>query len=82
MNLDGDNILVGFQPVSPQLINTNSCQVEAELVKPDSPEIEKPEFGPRPDTNSAEFNFEKELDCLPFQLNIRKEVKFARDQQS
>ena len=27
MNQDGDNILVGFQPVPPQLININSCQV-------------------------------------------------------
>ena len=29
MDWDGDNLLVGFQPVPPQLINTNSCQVEA-----------------------------------------------------
>ena len=62
MNPDGNNILVGFQPVPPQLINTNSCQVEAGPIQPDSPEIEKPEFGPRPDTNPTEFNFEKELD--------------------
>ena len=76
LNQDGDNISVGFQPVPPQPINTNSCQVEAEANQLDSPEIEKPEFGPRLDTNSAEFNFEKELDQLPFQLNIRKEAKF------
>ena len=59
---DGDNILGGFQPVPPQLINTNSCQVGAEPIHLDSPKIEIPEFGPRLDTNSAEFNFEKELD--------------------
>ena len=76
MNWDGDNISVGFQPVPPQLFNTNSFQVEAGPIQLDSPEIEKPEFGPRLDTNSAEFNFEKELDQLPFQLNIRKEDKF------
>ena len=76
MNQDGDNISVGFQPVTPQLINTNSCQVEEGPIQPDSPKIERPEFGPRPDTNSAEFNFEKELDQLPFQLNIGKEAKF------
>ena len=28
MNWDGNNISVGFQPVPPQLIDTNSCQVE------------------------------------------------------
>ena len=76
MNWDAHNILVGFQPVPPQLINTNSCQVEAAPIQPDSPEIERPEFGPRPDINSTEFNFEKEFDWLPFQLNIRKEAKF------
>ena len=37
MNQDGDNISVGFQPVPPQLINTNSCQVEAGPIKLDSP---------------------------------------------
>ena len=82
MNQEGNNISVGFQPVPSQLIDTNSCQVEAGHIQPDGPEIEKQEFGPRPDTNSAEFNFEKELDWLPFQLNIRKEAKFTRDQQS
>ena len=82
MNWDGDNILVGFQPVPPQLINTNSCQVEVGPIQSDSPEIEKSEFGPRLDTNAAELNFEKELDQLPFQLNIGKEAKFMWDQQS
>ena len=62
MNWDGNNILMGFQPVLPQLIDTNSCQVEAAPIQQDSPKIEKPEFGPRLDTNSTEFNFEKELD--------------------
>ena len=82
MNWYGDNILVGFQPVPSQLINTNSCQVEAGPNQLDSPKIERPEFGPRLDTNSTEFNFEKELDHLPFQLNIGKEAKFMWDQQS
>ena len=82
MNPDGDNILVGFQPVPPQqLFNTNSCQVEVGPIQLDSPEKERLEFGPRPDTNSAEFNFGKELDCLPFQLNIGKEATFMQDQQ-
>ena len=43
----------------------------------DSPEMERPEFALRSDTNLAEFNFEKELDCLPFQLNIGTEAKFT-----
>ena len=80
MNWEGDNISVRF-PVPPQLININSCQVEAGPIQSNSPEIERPEFGPRPDTNSAEFNFKNELDWLPFQLNIRKEAKFMHEQE-
>ena len=30
MDQQGDNILIGFQPVPPQQINPNSCQVEAD----------------------------------------------------
>ena len=82
MSWDGNNILVGFQPISPQLIDTNSCQVEAGPIQLDSPEIEKPEFGPRLYKNSIEFSFVKELNQLPFQLNIGKEAKFMQDQQS
>ena len=78
MNQHGDNISVGFQPVPPQLINTNSSQVEAGPVQLDSPEIERSVFSCRPDTNPAEFNFEKELNCLPLQLNIRKEEIYVR----
>ena len=77
MNWEGDNISVGFQPIPPQLIDTNSHQVEAGPIQPNSPEIERPEFGPRPDTDSADFNFKDELDWLPFQLNIGKEANFT-----
>ena len=79
---DDNNILIGFQPVSPQLTNTSSCLVEAEPIQLDSPEMKRPEFGPRPNTNSAEFDFEKEQDHLPFQLNIGKEANLTWDQQS
>ena len=71
---DDENITIRFQPVPPQLINTNNCQVEAEPIQPTSPKIEKPEFGPRPDTNSTDCDFKTEIDWLPFQLNIRKEA--------
>ena len=72
MDWEGDNISIGFQPVSPQLINTNSCQVEAGLIQHSSSDIGKPKFGPRPDTESAVFDFKMEIDQLPFQLNISK----------
>ena len=82
MNWEGDNISLGLQPLPPQLIDTNSSQVEAGPIQSNSLKIEKPEFGPRPDTSSAEFNFKNELDQPPFQLNIWKEAKFMQDQQS
>ena len=77
MNWEGDRITIRFQPVPPQLIDTNSCQVEARPIQPSSPEIEKPEFGPRPYTNSTNFNFKNETDWLPLQLNIRKEANLT-----
>ena len=57
MDWEGDNISIGFQPVPPQLIDSNSCQVEVGPIQPTSLEIEKPEFGSRPDTNSMDFDF-------------------------
>ena len=82
MDWKGKNITIRFQPVSPQLIDTNSCQVEAGPIQPTSPEIEKPEFSPRPNINSANFDFKFEIDWLPFQLNIKKETKLMQVQQS
>ena len=29
-----------------------------------------PTFGPRPNTSVAEFNFQQEVECLPFKLNV------------
>ena len=79
MNREGNNISVGFQPIPPQLIDINSSQVEAGPIQPNSPKCERPEFGPRPDTDSKEFNFKDESDWLPFQLKIRKYFKDESD---
>ena len=57
MDQEGDNIANWFQPAPPQLIDTNTCHVEVGPIQPTNPEIEKPEFGPRPDTISTYFNF-------------------------
>ena len=82
MDQEGVNITIRFQPVPLQLINMNSCQEEAGTLQPSSPEFEKPEFGPRLDTNSANFNLKNEIDFLPFQLSIRKDANSMQDQQS
>ena len=43
---------------------------------------EKPVSGPRPDTQAADFDFEAEVKCLPFKLNLGNEVKLTCVQQS
>ena len=82
MDWEGENITIRFQLVIPQLIDINSCQVEAGSIQPTSPKGEKPEFGPRLDTGSTDFNFKSEMDWLPFQLNIGKEANLTQEQQS
>ena len=42
---------------------------------------EKPQFGARPDTTSADFDFETELKRLPFTINIG-EAPLTREQQA
>ena len=39
MDSEDDNISIGFQPVPPQLIDTNNCRVEAGPIQPISPKI-------------------------------------------
>ena len=46
MDQEGENINIRFQPVPPQLIDINSCQVEAGPVQPNGPKIKKLKFGP------------------------------------
>ena len=74
---EGQNIKIGFQPVPPQLIDINSCQVEAGPIQPTSPKI-----GPRSDTGSTSFDFKSVIDQLSFQLNIGKEANLTWVQYS
>ena len=43
---------------------------------------EKPSSGPRPDVNAADFDFQAEINHLPFKLNMGTKVKMTNDQQS
>ena len=47
----------------------------------ESAEEERPQFGDRPDTTSADFDFETELKRLPFTINIG-EAPLTREQQA
>ena len=60
-----DNVDISFLTVVPDTIRVQSEQVEAtstDISPPDS--IEKPIFGPRPNTKAADFNFVAEKQCL------------------
>ena len=78
---EGENIKIGFQPVPPQLIDINSCQVETGSLNPPF-QSWRQEFGPRPDTGSTSFDFKYEFKWLPSQLNIGKEANLTWEQQS
>ena len=83
MEVQGDVANVSFLPVVPNTIRVQAGQVEAtsDDTSTLSPE-EKPVFGPRPNTQSANFDFEAEVKCLPFKLNIGDEAKLTCIQQS
>ena len=64
-----DNIEVVFQPIPPADIMTTVKSVHNEPgTKPSAEPC--PTFGPRPNTSAADFNFQQEVACLPFKLNL------------
>ena len=76
MEIKGDDVSISFLPVVPDTIRGQSEQVEAaptDVSPPDS--SEKPIFGPKPDTQATDFDFEAEVKCLPFELNLGEESK-------
>ena len=66
----------------------NSIRVRSEQVESATPDIdpptsnEKPSFGPRPDVKSTDFDFNAEIDCMPFKLNMGTTVEITHEQQS
>ena len=83
IEVEGDVANVTFLPVVP-----NTIRVQVEWVESTSTDRstfnpqEKPVFGPRPDTQAADFDFEAEVKCLPFKLNLGDEAKLTCVQQS
>ena len=83
IEVQGDVANVSFLPVVPNTIRVQLGQVESTSTDTSTPNPEeKPVFGPRPDTKSASFDFEAEIKCLPFKLNLGDEAKLTRVQQS
>ena len=66
----------------------SESRVRSEQVKTVAPNTdpptssEKPSFGPRPDVESENFDFEAEIVHLPFKLNMGTTVEMTHEQQS
>ena len=83
MEVKGGVVNISFLPVVPNTIRAQVEQVESTPTDISTPNPnEKLVFGPRPDTQSADFNFEAEVKHLPFKLNLGKEAKLTCIQQS
>ena len=81
---------VKLQPVPPEdlreeiLSNTTEVNQETNDISGKSAsneKDEKPSFGIRPNTKNPDFNFKKELERLPFELNIG-DAPFTHEQQA
>ena len=65
----GDNIEVAFWPIPPADIIAKVKSVHNEPgTKPSAEPC--PTFGPHPNTSVADFNFQQEVEHLPFKLNL------------
>ena len=83
IEVKGDVAKVSFLPVIPNTIRVQVEQVESTSTDTSTPDSnERPVFGPRPDTQSADFNFEAEVKCLPLKLNLGDEAQLTCLQQS
>ena len=83
MKRQGDNTNISLSPLAPDSIRVKSEQVESttpDITPPTS--NKKPSFGPRPDVKSTNFDFQVEIDCLPFKFNMGTTVYMTHEQQS
>ena len=85
---DGKDVKVSFCPIPPSEVqediftaNTSVTTTDnQEMVKPVKDPGAKPKFGSQPRFGSPDFDFQKELDRLPFPLNLGK-VEMSKEQQ-
>ena len=87
MSHDGSNIKVSFCPVPTPEVQAEilvTSVTNAETPAPDKTDKkeqgERSKFGPRPKFEDPDFDFKKELDPLPFPVNIG-EVDMLKSQQ-
>ena len=87
---EADTFEVRLQPVPPEDLQEENLSNETEVNQETndnssknapSEKDEKPTFGIRPDTKDPDFDFRKELEQLPFELNIG-DAPLTREQQA
>ena len=82
IEVEGDVANVSFLPVVPKTIRVQVGQVESTSADTSTPNPEeKLVFGPRTNTQATDFDFEAEVKCLPFKLNLWDEAKLTCIQQ-
>ena len=83
MERQGDNIQISFSPAAPDSIMVRSEKVEAATTDINPPTSnEKPSFGPKLDVKAANFDFQAEIEHLPFKLNMGTTIEMTHEQQS
>ena len=83
MERKGYDVDILFLPVVPSDIWVQLEQVEVTSTDISSPNsIDKPTFGPRPNTQATDFDFETEVQCLPLKFNLGDETKMTQIQHS
>ena len=73
LHQEEDNIKVAFQPLKLADVMASMKAVHDEPDQVSSKEASQepcPKFGPHPNTKVADFNFDKEVEHLPFKLNL------------
>ena len=87
---EADTFEVKLQPVPPEDLReeilSNATEVNQDIndtsgKSASKEKDEKPSFGARPNTKDPDFDFKKELERLPFELNIG-DAPLTRDQQA
>ena len=76
----GNNIEVAFQPIPPADIISTVKSVHDEPGTKPSADL-YPTFGPCPNTSVADFNFQQEVECLPFKLNL-EDIPLEKEHQA
>ena len=73
LHQEGENIEVEFQPLPPAdiMATVKTVHDEPDLIPSKKANKEPcPTFGPHPNTKAADFDFQKEVEHLPFKFNL------------